>query len=205
MADILVICTGNVCRSPMAEGFLRRSLQRRLGTDAPSVSSAGTTGWEGRPAMPESIEAAAEREIDIARHVARALERGQVERAGLLVGMAAEHRDAVARSLPEAAARAFTLKELVRLLEALPARNRLSADDLPRRVAEAEALRRSGFPGNAHDEDVVDPLGMPLQSYRAIAWELDQWNERLVTGLFGPPAGGTSEVPGGDRAREAAP
>ena len=38
------------------------------------------------------------------------------------------------------------------------------------------------------DEDVVDPLGMPLESYRAIAWELDQWIGRLLNGLYGPAA-----------------
>jgi hypothetical protein len=33
---------------------------------------------------------------------------------------------------------------------------------------------------------VVDPLGMPIETYRAIAWELDEWIERLVAGLLGP-------------------
>jgi len=185
MAGILVICTGNVCRSPMAEGFLRRSLEQRFGHDAPSVASAGTTGWDGRPAMPESAAAAAERDIDIAGHIARVLERGHVEEADLVVGMAAEHREAVVRSLADAASKTFTLKELVRLLEALPASDRPPAPgDLRARVAEADALRRSGFAGNPHDEDVVDPLGLPLESYRGIAWELDEWSERLAAGLF---------------------
>jgi hypothetical protein len=47
--------------------------------------------------------------------------------------------------------------------------------------------------GNPHDEDVVDPLGMPMESYRAIAWELDEWVARLLDGLFGsvPEAAGS--------------
>ena len=48
--------------------------------------------------------------------------------------------------------------------------------------------RSGGFAGNPYDEDVVDPLGMPLESYRAIAWELDQWIGRLLNGLYGPAA-----------------
>ncbi|MGZ8625275.1 MAG: arsenate reductase/protein-tyrosine-phosphatase family protein, partial [Actinomycetota bacterium] len=47
MASILVVCTGNVCRSPVAEGLLRAALERRFGERAPVVASAGTAGWEG--------------------------------------------------------------------------------------------------------------------------------------------------------------
>src|SRR6266478_4761280 len=95
MVSILVLCTGNVCRSPMAEGFLRSSLVHRLGDDAPVVSSAGTLGWEGSGAMPEAVQAAAERDVDIARHIARRLEPSLVEGADLVVSMSQEHREAV--------------------------------------------------------------------------------------------------------------
>lgn len=186
MPSILVICTGNICRSPMAEGFLRTTLRRRFGDRAPTVASAGTTGWEGSGAMPESVEAAEERGVDISGHVARRLTRGDVFDADVVVAMAAEHRDAVSRAMPEAADRTFTLKELVRLLEALPPpTGPLGPDDLPDRVAGAEEVRRGGFHGNPHDEDIVDPLGLPLESYRAIAWELDEWTARLAQSLYG--------------------
>ena len=186
MPSILVICTGNVCRSPMAEGFLRTTLRRRFGDRAPAVASAGTSGWEGSGAMPESVDAAEERGVDISRHVARRLTRGDVYDSDVVIAMAAEHRDAVSRAMPEAEGRTFTLKELVRLLEALPApTGPLGADDLPDRVAKAEELRRGGFAGNPHDEDIVDPLGLPLESFRAIAWELDEWTARLAQSLYG--------------------
>jgi protein-tyrosine phosphatase len=186
MPSILVICTGNICRSPMAEGFLRTTLRRRFGDRAPTVASAGTTGWEGSGAMPESVEAAEERGVDISGHVARRLTRGDVFDADIVVAMAAEHREAVSRAMPEAADRTFTLKELVRLLEALPPpTGPLGPDDLPDRVAKAEEVRRGGFGGNPHDEDIVDPLGLPLESFRAIAWELDEWTVRLAQSLYG--------------------
>ena len=186
MPSILVICTGNICRSPMAEGFLRTALRRRFGDRAPTVASAGTTGWEGSGAMPESVEAAEERGVDISGHVARRLTRGDVFDADVVVAMAAEHREAVSRAMPEAADRTFTLKELVRLLEALPPpTGPLGPDDLPDRVAKAEEVRRGGFGGNPHDEDIVDPLGLPLESFRAIAWELDEWTARLAQSLYG--------------------
>jgi len=195
MTSILVVCTGNICRSPVAEGFLRDALIGRFGERAPAVSSAGTMGWAGSPASPESVIAAGERGSDIEAHAARELNRAMIEGADLIVCMAGEHRDAVGASVPAAVARTFTLKELVRLLDALPPAP--FTDDpltLGDRIAAAEKVRQAGGGRNPHDEDISDPLGLPLDTYRAIAWELDEWNSRLVDGLFGvrPDASSTS-------------
>ncbi|HET8527155.1 MAG TPA: hypothetical protein VFM81_11040 [Actinomycetota bacterium] len=182
MASILVVCTGNVCRSPIAEGLLRAAFASKLGAGSPTVSSAGTMGWSGSGADPNSVEAAAERGVDISDHRARELTTRDIASATLVLGMAGEHRRAVVTQDPDAAPRTFTLKELVRLLEALRPG---SGGDLSSRVAEADALRASGFAGDPGDEDVPDPLGMPLDSFRAVAWELDEWCGRLVEGLLG--------------------
>ncbi|HEX5950468.1 MAG TPA: protein-tyrosine-phosphatase [Actinomycetota bacterium] len=192
MASILVVCTGNICRSPIAEGMLRRGSRSRFGDDAPSVASAGTAGWEGSPAMPESVAAAAERGVDIGGHVARRLVAEHVRAADLVIAMAAEHRDRVVAAVPEAAGRTFTLKELVRLLEALPPAEPRTAGWWLQRVMQADALRRSGTARRPDDEDIVDPLGLPIESYRAVAWELEEWCGRLVEGLAGATAIGSS-------------
>jgi protein-tyrosine phosphatase len=198
VAHVLVICTGNICRSPMAEGFLRSVLQRRFGEDAPTVDSAGTQGWEGSGAQPESVVAAREREVDIAEHLARRLTPAMVEGADLVLTMAGEHRDAVVRAAPAVASRTFTLKELVRLAKALPPADRPAS--IGDRVAEADALRREGFAGNPRDEDVADPLGQSQDTYRAIAWELDGLIHQLDAGLFGPVAAPASIFGDGERA-----
>jgi protein-tyrosine phosphatase len=183
MTSILVVCTGNICRSPIAEGMLRNALGARFGEAAPQVSSAGTWGNEGAAATSEAVQAAAERGVIIADHRARRLSPDKAGGADLVVGMAVEHRQALEGDL-EVASRTFTLKELVRLLESLPPASG-EAGGLVERVAAASEARREGFKGNPFDEDVADPLGLPLQSYRAVAWELDEWIARMVDGLYG--------------------
>jgi protein-tyrosine phosphatase len=186
MTSILVICTGNICRSPISEGLLRNALERRFGPAAPDVSSAGTSGLEGSGAMPESVQAASELGIDIAGHIARRLTPGMASDADLLLCMARDHRDTFA---PPLDARAFTLKELVRLLQTLPVP---PADAVPEIIAErisaADHARRSGAVAPSYDEDIADPLGQPLEAYRAIAWEIETWSDQLVDALYGAVA-----------------
>ncbi|HEV8564703.1 MAG TPA: low molecular weight phosphatase family protein [Actinomycetota bacterium] len=179
MGSILVVCTGNICRSPIAEGMIRAAFARTPGNDAVEVSSAGTNGWEGSEAMPESVEAAAERGVDISTHVARRLSDEMLDSADLVLCMAHQHREIIEAERPDLMSRTFTLKELVRLLEDMPDR----APNLQARVKEADDLRRDGFDGNPLDEDIADPLGLPIDTYRAVAWELEAWCERLVAGL----------------------
>jgi protein-tyrosine phosphatase len=185
MASVLVVCTGNICRSPIAEGMIRAGFERAGGSEPVEVSSAGTNGWEGSAAMPESVEAAAERGVDISRHVARRLTDDMLNGADLILCMAHDHRAIVGSERPDLADRTFTLKELVRLLEDLPD----GTPNLQARVKEAADLRRDGFDGNPMDEDISDPLGLPLDTYRAVAWELEAWCDRLVAGLAPAEAG----------------
>jgi protein-tyrosine-phosphatase len=189
MASILVLCTGNVCRSPIAEGMLRDLLEERFEGAAPTVASAGTAGWEGSGADPGSIAAAAEVGVDISGHRARRVDPDEVRQATVVLAMAAEHRDELTRLLPEAVGRTFTLKELVRLLESLPQGGPGGDPDdvLARRVDEADELRRDlRRPVSARDDDVVDPLGRRMSVFRGVAADLREWCGRLVVGLFGP-------------------
>ncbi len=184
MAQILLVCTGNICRSPMAEGLLRSALERRLGDGAPRVASAGTIACDGARAMPEAVEAAAELGVDISAHSARRLRGEHIRDAVLIVGMAAEHREDVQALVPEAEARTFTLKELVRVLEATgPRPVDATRDDgfLAPAVADAHR-RRAGSPANPED-DVMDPLGLSLRVYRAVASEVGDLCERVAGGL----------------------
>jgi protein-tyrosine phosphatase len=185
VATILLVCTGNICRSPMAEGFIRRQLADR-GIQGVEVESAGVSGWDGSPATEEAVHALHELDIDISEHRARRLTGRLVDAADLVVAMAAEHRDAVSRVVPSAGSRTFTLKELVRLLESEDDPGEGTPPDalLQARVEGADA-RRAGVGPPSGDEDVADPLGLGLEAYRATAWELEELSARVVAGLLG--------------------
>lgn len=106
MKHILVVCSGNTCRSPMAA----RLLASRLGP-GPEVVSAGIAAAPGAAASPFALQAMAEREFDLGGHRARPLTRDLVEQAGLVLTMTRAHRRAVVDLVPAAADRTFTLRE----------------------------------------------------------------------------------------------
>ena len=195
MSTILLVCTGNICRSPIAEGFLQQLLDDR-GIDGVAVESAGVSGLSGYPADPEAVRAAAEQGVDISRHRARRVRPAMVETADLVLAMTSEQRDSVVGLVPSAAGRTFTLKELIFLLEK-------SNGDLPEAGAEqqladaaarANTLRESEPALELLDEDVSDPLGLGPDAFRATVWEVGQLLERFIDSAFGTgqrePAGG---------------
>lgn len=108
---ILMICTGNTCRSPMAEGLARKILARRLGCEPADladrgivVSSAGTSGGFGG-ASQEAVSVMARREIDLSNHGSTLLIRDLVQAADYIFSMTRSHRDAVLRLDPSAEGR----------------------------------------------------------------------------------------------------
>src|ERR687895_277734 len=145
MSEILVVCTGNICRSPMAAGFLRAAFAGRLGEAAPVVTSAGIAGWDGSAAMDEAIRSAQERGADIHAHLARKLRGEMLEDADLIVCMAAEHRKAIVGAMPDLDAKTFTIKELVRCgPRGVPAKG--GSEGLPRRGGPPGTRPRPGPP-----------------------------------------------------------
>lgn len=91
MISILMVCTGNICRSPLAESLMREELGR-LGEDHVEVSSAGTGAWEGAPASEGAYLVGLEHGIDLSDHRARLLTSEVVKRADLIFTMARHQR-----------------------------------------------------------------------------------------------------------------
>jgi protein-tyrosine phosphatase len=182
---VLVVCTGNICRSPMAQGFLTERSQRLLG-GAVAVRSAGTWARPGHPATEEAVLVARERGVELAEHRSTPFGTDLAGWADLILTMTAEQREEVLHEAPRAEPKTFTLKELVALLGALPAPTGLpSRDGLLQRIARADGLRREAAAPRAADEDVVDPLAMSMETYRAVCWEIEELVDGLIRGLAG--------------------
>lgn len=88
---VLLVCTGNICRSPLAEALLSAALTERGVTEV-MVSSAGTGAWDGAPASEGAYLVGLERGLDLSSHRARLLTRELVDQADLILTMARHHR-----------------------------------------------------------------------------------------------------------------
>jgi protein-tyrosine-phosphatase len=98
---ILIVCTGNICRSPMAEGILRDLLdQEGLGGEV-EVRSAGTWAVPGGAASRNAVLMAARNQIDIQNHRSSPLSRSLLRGADLILGMEPAHVEEVLTQVPE--------------------------------------------------------------------------------------------------------
>lgn len=108
--SILFVCTGNLCRSPIAEGILKDRVKRE-GPQGIRIESAGTWGLEGEPAARHAIDVCSERGVDISGHVARRLSPEMIERSDLVLTMEMEHLQEVLDLDPDALAKTRMLSQ----------------------------------------------------------------------------------------------
>ncbi|WP_209560549.1 low molecular weight phosphatase family protein [Frigoribacterium sp. PvP032] len=162
--SLLTVCTGNICRSPLAELYLRRGL---ADLDDVVVSSAGTMAVDD-DVMPDQARALARSyDLEPDDHRARFLFERDVRSADLVIALAREHRRAVVSMHPRASRYTFTMREAARLAEGvtdaeLAAVMPLVGSPVADRLRAAVVLlasRRGTVPApeDAIDDDVVDP------------------------------------------------
>lgn len=108
--SILFVCTGNSCRSVMAEGLLRKYLVD-AGRDDIDVSSAGTRAPEGFHPTDETIEVMAIEGIDVSGAFSRTLTDKMIEESDLILVMEHNHRHEVLRRVPAAKDKTYLLRE----------------------------------------------------------------------------------------------
>ncbi|MGB5984700.1 MAG: low molecular weight protein-tyrosine-phosphatase [Desulfobacterales bacterium] len=108
--EVLMVCTGNICRSPMAEGLLRQLLPSRLQSRV-TVSSAGTHALVGRPAEPHARTVMSEWGIDIRGHRARQSQPHLIHQAALVLTMELEHQGSILSNSPLSGAKLRLLGE----------------------------------------------------------------------------------------------
>lgn len=111
MARILIVCTGNICRSPAAEVMLQDRLIRD-GLSDWKVESAGTWALVDRPATDHMVTLMAEQGLDLSQHRARNVNRQIVERADLVLTMAQGHAEALRLEFPDQAHKVYLLSEM---------------------------------------------------------------------------------------------
>ena len=141
MDKIIFICTGNTCRSPMAEGLFRaHGGEEKTGLTA---ASAGLFTQGGMPASQNAVTAAAERGADITAHRSRMLTAEMANAARYLVCMTGAHYDRLCELFPDCADKVFTLLS----------------------------------------EDISDPFGGDLETYRRTAAEIDAGVRSIIERL----------------------
>jgi protein-tyrosine phosphatase len=172
----MVLCTANVCRSPMAAALLARRLSV-LGVIEP-VCSAGMSRC-GYPPLPEVISVMASYGIEVASHRSRVAVANDLARACLVLAMARDNLRYAVSTEPTVWPRAFTLKELIRRGERIGPRapGEAFADWLSRVHAGRE---RALLLGDSEEDDVADPAGGPRRAYVATASLLDHLVVRLA-------------------------
>lgn len=158
---ILTVCTGNVCRSPLAEQLLRAELADL----EVEVTSAGTEALVGRPMDERAARYSEQFGAITSTHRARQLTVEHLRDADLVLTAAREHRRKVVETLPRASQFTFTMREFARLLDTL------NVDDLAEIAATSDAAERAttliGILAsnrgvaepleNPDDDDIVDP------------------------------------------------
>ncbi len=185
--SVLSVCTGNICRSPVAELLLAHALAP-LGDVR--VESAGTGALVGSGVPDQAQRLAASRSIDASAHRARQIDTGMIRNADLIVAMAREHRRLIVESLPAAMRRTFTLRELARIAEYVEPRLEqavidsgatTAADGMRAAVGLAAALRGTVEPPASPEEfDVVDPYRRSDETYERSFTELAPAADRVA-------------------------
>ena len=162
MKTILFVCTGNTCRSVMAEALFKHILaSRKNKLKDVKVISAGIYAWEGDKASYGAEEALKEKGIDVTGYSSKLLTPKLVEEADLVLTMTSNHKKAVLDMCPGAKAKVHTLKEYV-----------LNYGDKELHIPDI------GLGGT--DYDIRDPYGQSVDVYRKSAEEIEKYLRILV-------------------------
>ena len=151
---ILFVCSGNACRSPMAEGLLKKKLYPEF-LKKVEIESAGTLGLIGSSATPMAIQVAQEKGVDISSHQSKPLTKELIEKADLILVMADHHKEFLRNNFPNSIDKVFLLTEF----------DKKDEDNLQE------------FPS------IPDPIGENLSFYRKVIEQIDRELVRILPAI----------------------
>ncbi|MDD5016219.1 MAG: low molecular weight protein arginine phosphatase [Atribacterota bacterium] len=154
---ILFVCTGNTCRSVMAEGIFKKILKvKEINKNSYHILSAGISALPGISPTSEAILAASEQGADISQHEALPLQEDLVKKADLILVMSHRHEEYIQRKFPFVENKVFLIKKYAR---------------------ESELKNNQSMDKN---DEIVDPIGESLDFYRTVAMELRINLEKII-------------------------
>ncbi len=155
MKNILFVCTGNTCRSPMAEGIFNHFILNEDKLNGIKASSAGISVFGGDGANPKAQKAVKELfGIDISSHRAKTISKEDLEKADIILTMTRGHKEIILSIMPNVKFKTWTLKEYV-----------------------------LGDKNSNESMDVQDPYGMSEKEYKNCAQELKELIDELISRL----------------------
>lgn len=184
--QVLMICTANIARSPLAAAIFGAHVAGSDLTQTVTVESAGVRARVGDPAARASIEIARQWDLDLRDHRSQPVTPGLLEASTLIVTMTAQQRDDLGARTAQLGARCFTLRELVRLIGAIEVDGLASpaAERLTEVVRRAHLQRPRSTPTGP--EDIADPYGRSRRHYVEMANELQATIGTIAPVLLGP-------------------
>lgn len=176
--SILTVCTGNICRSPLAEQLLRARLGAPHG-----FSSAGLRAIPGAPMDPHAAHES-RRLGGTPSGASTQLNDAIIDASDLILTMTVQQRDEVASHFPASLRKTYALAEFAKIADTYPAELIAERNDpfaSPNPFANFSRLRGVALLSN--DDDIADPIGRPLKVHSAVAEQISRYVDRLVSAL----------------------
>jgi protein-tyrosine phosphatase len=181
---LLLVCTGNICRSAAAERLARHALGELLGDSAElvRVTSAGTRAVVGSDMHPFSAAVVRDLGADPGDFAARQLRAPMVVDADLVLTMTRQHREVVFGLDPRALSRTFTLREAADLARMTEEAGGDGSGDAGRTLVQRMAMARRHRRG-AEEDDIRDPIDGPAEVHREVVEDLAELLRLLLRPL----------------------